>query len=134
MTSAMSNPHAIRFRKAWTLECPPGTPAGRLDLPAAPLQLTQPFVLIRQWSLPPRLPAHASLSLELAQLPGLRSVRLNGATLSSLLSPTPLPNNLPDRSTLILEVDPSTLTDSERSDWGHIALLVTTAYPDSSIT
>ena len=128
--------HRIRLRGAWerleTSSDPPPPPC-RVDLPViwSPRDATRPFRLIRRFGHPTIDPARQRLVLELADVPGLRAVRLNGQPLDLTLKasvepvrielPAPLPaRNLLEVEVVLLGSGPAAFDQP----WGSIALVI----------
>lgn len=121
--------HRIRLARAWTLHAPP-LPPRRVDLPTRwdAAEALAPFELIRSFNSPPIDPTCQSIDLELADLPGLQTLRLNGEELrprwdaAAGAARVPLDSILQHRNTLRLIGD---LTGVNREPlWGTIALVI----------
>lgn len=132
MASAMPE-HLIRLRKAWELESPLGTPRGRLDLPQERLDLGAPFRLLRSWTAPAALAPDERVLLRLDRVPGLLSIQIDSVTRppAGHLTLTAEPGR---RSRLILTCDPTTLSEEQRLDWGHVALVMMPSPPSDFAT
>lgn len=123
--------HRIRLRGAWVWAATDqaGPPTRRIDLPLTALgDLPPRFRLARKFGRPPFDPASQSLRLELADVPGLVAVALNGESLPRSSSAEgdwsiPLDDPLPPRNTLTLDVDLGSVAALE-GPWGSIALVV----------
>lgn len=125
--------HRIRLRAAWDLAPAPGGPPGparRVDLPAPWPGDAGPTALLRRGFGRPRLdPGRESARLELADVPGLVAVVVNGRRVEpgpgeGVLS-VPLPDPLPARNVVELEVDLAGLDPAARArPWGSIAVVV----------
>lgn len=119
--------HRIRLRAAWERIDPDGdgSPA-RVDLPTtwAEADRDRPIRLARRFGRPRVDDATGAVVLELADVPGLRAIRLNGRGL-----PVPagdpgrvdLGGRLEARNVLELDVVPAR---AEGTPWGSIALVV----------
>lgn len=116
--------HLIRLRGAWQRE---GEDAGRIDLPTTWGPSPQGLVLLTRRFGRPRIdPTGEALALRLAEVPGLRSIRLNGRVLRTS---GPIPGDLdlefdgplPSKNLLELEVEPSAAGEAP---WGSIALVI----------
>ncbi len=122
--------HRIRLRGPW--DCSAAGEAGpgrRVDLPLADAgALPTRSRLARKFGRPPYDPALDSLRLELADVPGLLGVRLNGvdcrpADPGGPRWSIPIDDPLPSRNELTLDVDLSGLGDLA-APWGSIALVI----------
>jgi hypothetical protein len=125
--------HRIRFRGGWVSCALDGDPAdvARLSLPIVwPSGIEGAIRLSRRFGCPPIDPAFESVRLELRDVPGLRSLRLNGVDLGmpppGVLDWTlPLAEALDARNTLTLEVVPDQVSPVEiPGGWGSIALVI----------
>jgi hypothetical protein len=122
--------HRIRFRGGWYLSAAEDEPSNvrRLTLPVVwPPGMVGPFRLTRRFGRPPIDPAVESAWLELSDIPGLRSLQLNGVDLGPIpldvLDWTvPLTGLLDLRNTLTLELVPGQFSTPE--GWGSIALVI----------
>jgi hypothetical protein len=125
--------HRIRLRAAWVLDPGPDPGEGRprrVDLPIAWHEDAGPRARLRRGFGRPRLdPDRESARLELAEVPGLLAVRINGADAGPIggagpLS-VPLPDPLPARNVVELEVDLAGLGPAARARaWGQVAVVV----------
>ena len=123
--------HRIRLRGAWDWHGIEGEAefARRADLPADwPDDLAGPLRLLRRFSRPPLDPGREAARLELANVPGLVAVRLNGVDLGPVPAGDrdwiiPLGDGLLPRNSLVLEVDLPPGPEARRG-WGSIALVI----------
>jgi hypothetical protein len=123
--------HRIRFRGGWEASPAGGDPGAirRLTLPIAWGSATaRPICLTRRFGHPSIDPAVESVRLELRDVPGLRSVQLNGNDLGPIPLDVddwtiPLAGLLEARNTLTLEVVAPPAIDPP-GDWGSIALVI----------
>ena len=123
--------HRIRLRGAWDWapDDVDSRPARRVDLPLTALgDLPPRFRLARKFGRPPYDPGTEMLRLELADVPGLVAVALNGEGLLGSSSAEgdrsiPLDAPLPPRNTLTLDVDLGSVVAFE-GPWGSIALVI----------
>ena len=125
--------HRIRLRGAWDWHVVPeegeAEVVRRVTLPAAwPPGVASPFLLLRRFGRPPLDPGREEARLELLDVPGLVSARINGREMarppegvSSWV--VPLPGPLLPRNVLALEVDFRELPGLP-TDWGSIALVI----------
>jgi hypothetical protein len=129
--------HLIRLRGGWLWHDPragsaddaPGSSRG------ATLPMTRPAFpggrvrLSRRFGIPAFDPARETLSLRLARVGGLTSAQLNGREIARPSPETtamdvPLPDPLPRRNLLVLEVDfPG--VGPQPDAWGMVALVIT---------
>lgn len=128
--------HKIRLRGGWEWWPVTGGETGarpqRLTLPADWPRTGPPSGrLVRSFHTPPHDPTAETVWLELVEVPGLRSLTLNGQRLRPGGTAGPearveLPGRLPPRSRLELEVGPTKrATVGELPDgWGHVALVI----------
>ncbi len=125
--------HRIRLRGAWDwiLVEDEAEVARRVNLPTRwPTGLSSGFRLLRRFGRPPFDPATESVRLELLDVPGLVSVRLNGREIGRDLTGVdnrsiPLTEPILSRNALILGIDLGAvegLTPGE--EWGSIALVI----------
>ena len=124
--------HSIRLARAWELRGnpPDAAPPRRVDLPArwSSVGAEGPVRLLRRFGRPAVDPAEHAVALELADVPGLGAVRLNGrvvgAGLPGAAGPTriALGDGLEPRNTLELDVDLNAAAPG--SPWGMIALVI----------
>lgn len=116
--------HLIRLRAAWTLRV--GEQARRIDLPTSVKHFpVVPFCLVRAFGRPPLKVDTESLRLRLEDVPGLKTIRVNGVPVRPLDGSVPgrleLDLDSPARRFVLeLEVDPTDVPDA----WGRIALVV----------
>ena len=124
--------HRIRIRGPWdrsTIGGDGAGPPGRVSLPCpGPGELSGRFRLIRRFGRPPHDPARESLRLDLADVPGLLRVTLNGV--DRPLAPAggppwsiPIDEPLPDRNVLALDVDFAGV-EGFAAPWGSISLAI----------
>lgn len=121
--------HRIRFRGGWESSPVGGDPgnARKLTLPVAwPDGPGGTVRLTRRFGRPPDLAEGETIWLELRDVPGLRSLQLNGVDLGPPPSDgvgwtLPLAGRLADRNTLTLEV---ALDGETPGGWGSIALVI----------
>lgn len=126
--------HRIRLRIGW--EClyrdAEDSPEvyRRIDLPApSSADLPRRFRLTRQFGRPPVDPRNESLTLELRNVAGLKSARLNGRPLAvggaeESDRDIDLADPLLPRNGLVLEVDVEEAARSDPAPWGNIALVI----------
>ncbi|HEY2154319.1 MAG TPA: hypothetical protein VGH33_01725 [Isosphaeraceae bacterium] len=128
--------HRIRLRGGWDClyresedEAAPEI-LRRVDLPlASPRELPARFRLARQFGRPPVDLRNESVCLELRNMPGLRSARLNGrpigqAAAGSVEPTIELPEPLLPRNGLVLEVEGIVVGADDHAPWGEIALVI----------
>lgn len=121
--------HIIRLRGGWEWQSKSGESA-RLSLPIRrPLVWKGRRILYRYFHRPPIDPLAERLEIAIEATPGLLGVLLNGQALefSRLLAPPlriRLPDPLPTRNCLVLEVDFDLADDLNATEWGVIALAV----------
>lgn len=130
----MAVEHWIRLRGAWTCHGlgPDADPGRRVDLPTqGPPDRDRPFRMNRPFGRPRLDPLRESLTIRLEGVGGLRLVRLNGRVVAEPTAGTealelPLPEPLPARNVLELEVDPAGRLGPAPGDarWGCVALVV----------
>lgn len=126
--------HRIRLRAAWQWrprdqedEAP-----RRIDLPASWTVVgSGPMLLTRRFRRPPLETGRERARLLLEDVPGLRSVRLNGVELARPAAGTAaltldLEGHLLPSNELVLEVDPVgwTAPGANAGPWGAIALVI----------
>ncbi len=122
--------HRIRIRGAWDRASSRDNRPGRVDLPHvwAEADASSPFYLTRKFGSPRFNRASETIALELADVPGLRAVRLNGRRLEAgpgEIARIELGSILLDRNLLELDVDLAGLSRAEiGSPWGQIALVI----------
>lgn len=117
--------HEIKLRGGWSMQQGSDSiaPAGRLALPVRSSDLPEGILwLTRRFHRPSR-PFSGRVSVRLVQTPGIRSIRLNGASLAppaheSVDHTIPLAGLMPDNE-LVLEADPP----RDGSEWGRISLV-----------
>ncbi|MBX6312401.1 MAG: hypothetical protein IRY99_05700 [Isosphaeraceae bacterium] len=123
--------HLIQLRRAWEGEFPEGGSLirRRVDLPTQwPTGLDAPFRLTRAFQRPPIDPGRERLALRLGSVPGLRSIRLNEWEIARVAEgisglTIDLPDLLPPRNRLVLDVDPSDWGEPPGL-WGEVALVI----------
>lgn len=124
----MNEAHTIRLGPAWTLF--------RLEVDAQPRSLNlpgrwdrsdDPVRLERWFGQPVRGVEGMAVALRLANVPGLRAVRLNGSLLGlgvGTRGDLPIPNDrLAARNRLELDVDRRGLGEADDGPWGEVALV-----------
>ncbi len=128
--------HRIRLRGGWECHYREGADDSapeilrRVDLPlASPADLPAIFRLARQFGRPPVNYRNESVRLEIRNVAGLRSIRLNGRPVAPAdgLSgdrTVELPDELLPRNGLVLEFERPTVESDEPSPWGDIALVI----------
>jgi hypothetical protein len=126
--------HQIRLRAAWRLRIVDAAAEAesRVDLPTVwPPGFVRPFRLSRSFRRPQINNPSETLVLRLGEVPGLRTVVLNGRAQSWSSSDwgaveLPLDDSLPARNELVLEVDPRYWPPggSLAQPWGSIALVI----------
>jgi hypothetical protein len=128
--------HRIRLRGGWQCQYREGDdPDGpevlrRVDLPlASTAGLPARFLLCRQFGRPPCDPLVERVTLEIGNLPGLRSVRLNGRPIDPDPSTRPawsfrLDGPILPRNGLIIEVELTDAPPAEGDSWGEVALVI----------
>lgn len=126
--------HRIRLRAGWECHWREGDDESapetlrRVDLPVAADDLPARFRLTRQFGRPPVDPRTEGVTLELKNVPGLKSARINGRPMApseagaSDLS-IDLAEPLLPRNGLVLEVERDTVAPSS-GPWGEIALVI----------
>lgn len=133
--------HRIRLRGAWDWHVAPGEGeaevARRVTLPTAwPPGEASPFLLLRGFGRPPLDPDRESVRLELLDVPGLVSVRINGREVArpprgSVAWTVAIDGPLLPRNALVLEVDLGGVASSDlASAWGSVALVISPRGPD----
>ncbi|MGO9468849.1 MAG: hypothetical protein ACLQIB_42925 [Isosphaeraceae bacterium] len=131
------NEHSIRLRGGW--ECRPAAPAEsppkRLVLPTRwTSDQTGLVTLTRRFGRPPLDAAREALFLRLDQVPGIRSLHVNGQPLAPI-SPASSQYEFPlagllDRNQIDVEVDIAAAGARSAApglDWGLISLVIGTA-------
>ena len=119
--------HRIHLRKAWEIGAwdAPNSPATRIDLPLETPQAAAHICLRRAFQQPAIDPNLDCLALLLEQIPGLKSVQLNGNPLWSGLADDQTRLELPwlaeepRRCILTLEVE-----QGLPQGWGTVAILI----------
>ena len=126
--------HRIRLRGGW--ECrgrvDDDSPevVRRIDLPVVwPEDFPKVVYLTRQFGKPPVDRSKESVSLEFLNVPGLRSVRLNGREIrtesrSESGFAYPLEETILPRNGLMLEVERPQATGETSMFWGEIAIVI----------
>ncbi len=135
----MASPeHRIRLRGGWECHYREGgldddsAPEAlrRVDLPlASPGELPERFRLARQFGRPPVDLRNEAVWLEMRNMAGLRSARLNGRPLGPVAATSgnrmiELPEPLLPRNGLVLEVERPIDDAVDPSPWGQIALVI----------
>ena len=128
--------HRIRLRGGWEChyrvdddEAAPEV-VRRVDLPAASAaDFPARFRLTRQFGRPPVDPRNEDVTLELRNVAGLKSVRLNGRLIAPGLEggagwSIDLAEPLLPRNGLVLEVELGDSGRSSPSSWGEVALVI----------
>jgi hypothetical protein len=97
------------------------------------LHLGAPFRLLRSWTAPAALAPDERVLLRLDRVPGLQSIQIDSVTSppAGLVALTAQPGR---RSRLILTCDPTSLSEEQRLDWGHVALVMTPSPPSEFAT
>ena len=128
--------HRIRLRGGWECHYREGDDEEapevlrRVDLPTASVRDLPPRCrLTRQFGRPPVDPRNEDVWLEMRNVPGLTSARLNGRSIRPDEPGGPdwtiaLPEILLPRNGLVLEVERQDQTENDRSPWGEIALVI----------
>jgi hypothetical protein len=128
--------HRIRLRGGWECHYRDGDDEDapevlrRVDLPAgSSADFPTRFRLTRQFGRPPVDLRNECVTLELRNVDGLKSARLNGRPISPLMSPgwewsIELAEPLLPRNGLVLEVEFDEGTRSAGGPWGEIALVI----------
>lgn len=128
--------HRIRLRGGWECHYREGDEEDapevlrRIDLPASSTAgFPSRFRLTRQFGRPPVDLRNEGVTLEMRNVDGLKSARLNGRTITPL--PTPglewsidLAEPLLPRNGLVLEIELDERGRSAPAPWGEIALVI----------
>jgi hypothetical protein len=128
--------HRIRLRGGWECHYREGEDDSaaevlrRVDLPlASPAELPASFRLARQFGRPPVDQRNESVWLEMRNVAGLESVRLNGRPLGEIAEISgdrtiELPEDLLPRNGLVLGFERPAEGLDDPSPWGDIALVI----------
>lgn len=125
--------HLIRLRGGWEWQLPPGGlgMVRRVTLPTRwTTGLSGPIRLVRRFGRPPSDPRIEFIELEIRDVPGLKSARLNGIELAenapgSWAQSVLIEQDLTERNELVLEVDLDLIEESRMTEpWGSVALMI----------
>jgi hypothetical protein len=128
--------HRIRLRGGWECHYREGEDDSapealrKLDLPIdSPGELPARFRLARQFGRPPVDLRNESVWLEMRNMAGLKSVRLNGRPLGAPADPPgdrtiELPGPLLPRNGLVLEIERHAEDTVDSPPWGEVALVI----------